>query len=78
MLKILLAVWHLSPIVPLIWGYYYAAIAVLGFVAIPYIKVKKFESQIAVFESGTADFSAEIADLQMMRKRWIKPTYLQL
>jgi hypothetical protein len=78
------ALFHLLPVLPLAQGRGFGTIAAVLFVALPYIKVKKLEADLACLESQEASApevpggrrGKEIAGLKTAVRRWRAVTFL--
>ncbi len=77
MKQLVLALWHLSPIIPFVMGFYYLGIATLGIVLLPYIKVNKMKYQIDYLDSKPEDHAKEIESIQNAQIRWRYLTFLK-
>lgn len=77
---ILPALLHGAPLVPFALGYYYVGVAMLLLVALPYIKLKKFEAQIADIEAKAPEprhrkVDAELAEIRKTSRLWAALTF---
>jgi hypothetical protein len=73
---------HLTPLVPLFWGRYYGALAMLLGVALPYIKVAKLRTYAALLEGADEPLSGkaqeELRLLRLSIARWRALTFLSV
>jgi len=78
MRKVLLVLFHALPLVPLVFGRWYAAAAALLVVALPYIKAKKLAVKIETVEGHPPSVrrTEELASLRGLQGFWKGLTFL--
>ena len=70
---IIVLLWHSLPFWELLNGWYFACIAMVGLVALPYIKVRKLEQYAADLKFQqplNAEAQGELASLHTAISRW--------
>ena len=67
---------HLAPILPILYGYYYAGVATALFIALLYIKTLKFKQRLDQIAEVQGPQSAAYLDNKKMMTYWGFFTFL--
>jgi hypothetical protein len=71
------ALFHLTPLLPVYFGFYYGFAACLLLVALPYIKSKKLEDSLAILGENSTEAQDQQASIQRSLTFWRRFTFLR-